>query len=252
MTIDFKTRVALWLANDRRCFFCTEPVSISNLDIDHIIPQKIDDKDLMTLKNETGLPDDFDIESIKNLVPTHHPCNNRKGKTVFNPQNIIYLLELWGRKQSKIEVEIQKFKKQASNDKVLKDIGIAVEKGDLSLIEIVGFLRDNVEYKVQPKNEPIIISFGINLIENGMESNVESCRRLETELIETLNEQIGSIFKETEGSQRTDETISMRFAFWNIDISVFEEMDITPWDILEIAPYSDIYDDDWREVFPEV
>ncbi len=70
-------------------------------------------------------------------------------------------------------------------------------------------------------------------------------------LSDEIKHKIPSVSVQTEASLRTGETLSMRIAFWNLNLNHIDDLKIEPWEILEISNYSEIYDDTWDETYPE-
>jgi hypothetical protein len=58
-----------------------------------------------------------------------------------------------------------------------------------------------------------------------------------------------SVSVRTEASARNGETLSLRVAFWNLDLDQLDQTNIEPWKILEVSPYSEVYDQDWDRIF---
>ncbi len=69
-------KVSIWRADGEKCFYCRIPVSYSDLQVDHIVPEKVPAEEL--LKLQPILPPSFDINSIPNWVTCHQGCNIRK------------------------------------------------------------------------------------------------------------------------------------------------------------------------------
>lgn len=127
-------RAAIWRAHDQRCIYCTELVTFSDLDIDHIIPHALLEKreELDRLKEEYGLPETFDIDAFTNLVPSHRHCNLQKlGKVLPRNRTLHFLSIAEGKalKAQKIEAEI---KHQIEQDNVTVLIQTALDAGLLS------------------------------------------------------------------------------------------------------------------------
>lgn len=75
---DYIDRYCVWAEHDVRCFWCEEPVLFRDVTVDHVIPSSTTAEDLVGMKREYGLPDEFQIESFENFVPAHVLCNIRK------------------------------------------------------------------------------------------------------------------------------------------------------------------------------
>jgi len=84
--IGLDLRHAIWLTHNRRCAYCTEPLSFAEVDVDHVIPEILNGKpELQKILAKLNLPTDFDIHSLLNFVPAHRRCNLAKASDVFNP-----------------------------------------------------------------------------------------------------------------------------------------------------------------------
>jgi len=251
---DIIIRTILWNGNNKRCFYCTELIDFNNLEIDHIIPQNTSEQELNKIRLELNLELEFELNSFDNLVPTHHNCNNRKSSKKFSESSLRYFLELWKDKIPSIVTSYQKLLQHSQNEKLLLQIGIAINKGQLNLNEIVSFVNNSCN-PPEKKLEPIIISLGVNIFGYMEEQNididyVQLCDNLETNLLEIFNEKSTLIYKQTE-SERNGETLSIRFAIWNIDLDKLNTFIPRPWEILEIASYSEVYNDSWKGFFDE-
>jgi 5-methylcytosine-specific restriction endonuclease McrA len=78
-------RAAIWEAHDKRCIYCGELISFTDLHIDHILPEELVDKhdELDRIKYEYDLESEFSINSYYNWVPAHSSCNLRKSNIKF-------------------------------------------------------------------------------------------------------------------------------------------------------------------------
>lgn len=70
-----------------RCYWCGNPNS--NLQIDHIIPQNLDESRFTEVKETLGLPDEFDVHALYNLAPACPSCNTTKSNSVFIEKPIV-------------------------------------------------------------------------------------------------------------------------------------------------------------------
>jgi HNH endonuclease len=80
------TRIGIWQAYSRRCAYCGDPIALGDLDIDHIVPEMLNDKkeELERAKANLGLQADFEVNSLGNLVPAHRRCNLAKSGRIFH------------------------------------------------------------------------------------------------------------------------------------------------------------------------
>ena len=127
-------RAAIWRAHDQRCVYCTELITFSDLDIDHIVPHSLLERreELDRLKEEYGLPQAFEVDGLTNLVPSHRHCNLQKLGNVLPKNRVLHFLsiaEAKALKAQRIEAEI---KRQIDQDKVTVLVQTALDSGLLS------------------------------------------------------------------------------------------------------------------------
>jgi predicted RNA-binding Zn-ribbon protein involved in translation (DUF1610 family) len=245
-----KIRVALWKANQQRCFYCSDPISYRDLEIDHLVPQKIQKKELENLCQRIALPMDFDPDALYNLVPAHHNCNNRKAGDLFTDKTLLFYLEIWAKKQKNVNCELQRFERSAAHDQHLIAIAKSVESGEITKQQIVQFVA-SIPRPANPKpSEPLVITFGANVSElteshklprEAGETYPIICDWLEKDLVFRLSGTLPVLFRQAEASERNGETLSVRIAFWNLDLDRLDQFDLSHWTILEIANFSELY-----------
>jgi len=77
------------------------------------------------------------------------------------------------------------------------------------------------------------------------------CDWLETRLLHDLTTRLATVVTATEASHRDGETLSVRVAAWHIDLEVLNSLDLPPWEVLELARYSEIYSQPWHDDFAQ-
>jgi len=249
--IDLITRAALWQSNSKCCFYCGEPILFHDLEIDHIIPESTDRSQLDSLVSSLKLGIDFVLDSLSNLVPTHHSCNARKSDKKFSESSLRYYLELWNSRQQDIKTRIASLRRQALNEKLLTLLASRINQGDLSIFETIAFFEKSLMDVPSRLHEPTVITFGINLSDTNGEPSPKHYDKLESDLLFCIRESIPSLSVMSEPSLRTGETISVRIAFWNLDLNKLDNLPIEPWMVTEIAKYCDIYEENWEDLFPK-
>lgn len=140
-------RAAIWQAHERRCIYCTELVPFADLDVDHIIPYNLKAKpeELEKLLNEYGLSNNFDLDGLLNLVPSHRHCNlQKKGQILLKSRALHFLSIAEGRydKARRIECEL---KEQALKDKFTVLLQVALDEGRISGKELSLFIAHYTE-----------------------------------------------------------------------------------------------------------
>jgi len=106
-------RRAIWAAHHHICAYCqTHTVENDRQEIDHIIPvQGLKAEERQLLYRELGLPEDYDLDSLDNLLPADRKCNQLKGS---NKRDIRFYLHFRGLAQDrrqqveKIEIDLKK------------------------------------------------------------------------------------------------------------------------------------------------
>jgi len=246
--LDLIHRVSLWQANGKRCFYCQEVVQFRELQIDHIIPRDTPPDQTSDLISRLGLGQGFTLDSLENLVPTHGNCNSRKSDTLYSESSLRFFLEAWRQKQAALYKEVERMNRQSSNESLLLSIATSIDNGEVSLTEVVAFLQEAITKGPTPAPEPTVVTFSMNLNENGISPSPETYDRLESSLKANLQRLIPGPFVTTEASFRTGETFSVRVGFWLFDMNRLQEFAAPGWEVTEIARYSDIYEGEAESV----
>ena len=137
-------RQAIHEAHERKCFYCGEIVYFSELQIDHIIPETLLDKedDYKALVKRLSLPNSFNINSYYNWVPTHSKCNNRKSGELFQDSAIIFYLDLARRKVAKVLSLVKKINKRLESDTLLTTISFALAENIIEFSDIQDVIKE--------------------------------------------------------------------------------------------------------------
>src|SRR5579859_1703924 len=132
-------RIALWTAHSKRCAYCGDPIHLRDLEVDHILPESLGNlpHKLARLKEELGLPLEFNLNSVRNFLPSHTYCNSRKSNRVFDPSRVRFFLEIAEGRLDAVSGLIPALELQASKESLLGAVQAAFESGDLDLAELV-------------------------------------------------------------------------------------------------------------------
>jgi hypothetical protein len=86
-------RYAVFTVHGEKCYLCHRPVNLRTMEVDHLIPECLNDNPahLAAVLAALGRPPDFDVNSYDNWMPACGPCNNEKRDTVFEPSPIVQL-----------------------------------------------------------------------------------------------------------------------------------------------------------------
>jgi hypothetical protein len=97
-------RQAIWLAYGRKCFYCRDPLAWDDLQIDHVVPERLaeSDEQRRALFRDLAIPDDWDLQADANLVASCSRCNSDKLALVPSPNQMMILLAQAGAKASRV------------------------------------------------------------------------------------------------------------------------------------------------------
>ncbi|WP_375773125.1 hypothetical protein NR798_20285 [Archangium gephyra] len=252
-------RMALWRANGFKCWYCDQLIDYFDLQVDHIIAETTPAKRVEELITKLGLPSNFTLNSTLNLVPAHHRCNRKKSDIELPEQSLRHYFDLWRTKQPAVQKERERLEKQTANGKLLSLLASRIATGQLMLGEVLNAIQSSKPpHTKSSSSEPLVVCFSINVMEL-LESNTlpndapneypPLCDWLEKNLSDKVRTEITSPCVQTEPSGRNGETLSVRMAFWNLDVTALEKASLGDWQVLEVMPFSEIYEDGWDELF---
>jgi hypothetical protein len=137
-------RLAIWMAHTKRCAYCGDPIQLRDLEIDHILPESLenDPEKLERLITEYGLSTQFGINSALNFLPSHCLCNSRKTNRIFNQSNTRYFLEIAKGKLDVVERLISALELQVTKERILGAVKAGIESGKLEMDDITHVAYD--------------------------------------------------------------------------------------------------------------
>lgn len=102
-------RYAIWIAHNKKCVYTGNLIlNFSDLEIDHIIPKSLSKKEYV----KNGLPKNYNINSLDNLLPTTRKPNSfLKRNTPFEPSAQLFFREIAKKAIPKVKKEQLKFRK---------------------------------------------------------------------------------------------------------------------------------------------
>jgi hypothetical protein len=147
-------RYAVFTVHRERCWFCREPVSLAEMEVDHVIPESLDGTELLgAVLAEMGLPPDFGINAYANWRPTHRACNRMKSDRTFKPSPLIQAcLEEGIAKAPRVAEVAQSFVSDRKIDNALHQLMAAKEKGALSERQRATLSRMVLEFHDQARD----------------------------------------------------------------------------------------------------
>lgn len=155
-------RAALYLEYEGKCFYEGLPLRFKNMHIDHIIPESIDNQALCGIITELGLSEDFNINSLYNLVPCSPNVNQVKNKNQYPIKFLGHCIyDGTSKKVEGVKKRIEQLSKEYKSDKELAKL-IA----RLNLI-VFGDKKDFEDvYNALSKEKPFDIKREINKYTN--------------------------------------------------------------------------------------
>jgi len=131
-------RAAIWRAHGRRCIYCTDLVTFADLDVDHIVPSHLKSQpdELSKLLDEYGLTNNFDLDGLLNLVPSHRRCNLQKKGLVLPKSRALHFLSIAEDRHNKARKIERELKEQTLKDKVTVILQVALDEGRISREEL--------------------------------------------------------------------------------------------------------------------
>src|SRR5260221_1577798 len=75
-------RFALYLVGGERCIWCEQPITYSQMEVDHLIPKSLEADEMAAALALHGLPPDYDLESLENLACSCDRCNGHKSARI--------------------------------------------------------------------------------------------------------------------------------------------------------------------------
>ena len=138
-------RYAIFTVHRERCWLCDEPLFLSEMEVDHIIPESIEPPALKSAVLEFGLPAAFSVNSFENWMPAHRKCNQLKRGSVFRPSPLIQnRLEVAAQRATRARDLLSAYITKGNIDKALQQLLVAKENDQLTedhregLISLVG------------------------------------------------------------------------------------------------------------------
>lgn len=270
-------REALWLAWDKKCFYCRQLLKFKQMTIDHVVPEWLEyhpeeyNKFLQECPVTTIFPN-FEINDYCNWVPAHGAgCNFDKGEDIFPPEFIILCLHRIKKNLPKVIEELEKLKISKKTSRTLADLETHIEKGivsekeaidsstkKLSEIEIIDMVQD-LSFE-RHMDEPVVVNFGLSLNDVANTRNIEIthpvayiCDTLEKELTEHLRSLLSCRFYYLEESFRDGEVLGVRLVFPDITLQDLDKLNLSKFSLpcwkFTVSHFYEIYRMRYSETF---
>jgi len=148
-------RRAIWEVWDKKSAYTGEPVTWTQLHVDHVIP--IAKPEVLYALQAKGLvPTEFDIAGFENLLPSANFQNQGKSAKLMQESALLYYLELARQKKPKIIDRLAARLKSNDEIKTYLSLKAASEKNDVSPEEMVAVFAHQFDGTVTLRITPEI------------------------------------------------------------------------------------------------
>lgn len=163
-------RYAVFTVHHERCWLCETPISLAEVQVDHIIPESlVGTPEGTNALKLLGLPSGFDLNSFENWVPAHARCNRIKADTIFHPTPLIQArLQIAEKRAPKARELVAKYASDRRIDRAIHELLIAGERGLLGeaqkkLIATVAVIHDE-NRDPEERGKPLMIAPWLTLV----------------------------------------------------------------------------------------
>lgn len=134
-------RAAIWEVHNKRCSYTGDLIAFSDLEIDHVVPITISTAELDRLKCEKIIGNDFDLNSLDNLLPTRRFQNGSKSARVRANNVLVHFLDIAKQHSCKVQ---ERLSKSIENQKLLSaylQIRAQADRNSLDVEDVVDIYR---------------------------------------------------------------------------------------------------------------
>lgn len=123
-------RRAFFEAYDARCFYCAQPLTYKESELDHLVPLSLEDTDQKwTVFEKLGLPTSYDLRGDQNIVVACSQCNSEKRALLLNPNRMAIMLAKAESRVAAVQQLREKYSRVVTSDKLVLALIAAYEKG---------------------------------------------------------------------------------------------------------------------------
>ena len=140
-------RYGVWVAHDRTCQLCFQPVEYADLEIDHYFPEHLEDAPevFAEVRAEFALPDHFGLNSFSNWVPAHRHHNRTKGMEIpsWSPNQETLVRRNLVRAPAAAQAA-ERFRTDLARGRILSQVLDAIESRALTLRDLIDLVDEVV------------------------------------------------------------------------------------------------------------
>lgn len=138
-------RLALYDAWKARCYRCSCPIDLIDVQIDHIVAESTSDACIAELQAAGDLPADFDLNSCENLAPICGRCDREKAGRLLGTLRRGFVLEQARQVAPKVQRRVASFRRTIELEAHLLGVAHASFKDATSRAQV----REHGEFVVQ-------------------------------------------------------------------------------------------------------
>lgn len=160
--MDHLLRVAIWEAHGRRCAYTGDPIRFTDLEIDHVVPQRLRQRpeELRQTLHALKLPPDFDLDGIENLLPSSGRANRQKGGSPTDLRTA-HALELARGKTRQIEQIRSRLEQEDQVALARLQLSMAIEQGGIRYSELQSLISElETNPSIVQLSHPIVFADG--------------------------------------------------------------------------------------------
>jgi hypothetical protein len=233
-------RLGIWKSDNQKCLYCGLPLHLDDVQIDHIVRESVQPSFLAEVRQHLS---EFGLNEPGNWATCHQGCNRRKGMIDFDLSSTLFYLNIARHRADEATRLIREFERRQANDKLLEQVALALDSGQLAAMELVRVIENLCP---QPNREdPWILAFGVNYYDplpaEAPDGDPELADWLKEAFVKAVSAS-GASFEFVD-DERSGETMSLRSAFWSFDIGKIMAALDPCWDLLAAQKYSEVFPD---------
>lgn len=153
-------RAAIWQAHGRRCAYTGEYVSLTDVEIDHVIPIATTQEEFNKLVSSGVIPRDFDLNGLPNLLPTTSFQNSRKRARLRTQTNLRHFLEVAEQYRPAVEAYLRASLDEGRSLNSYLQLKAQAERNNLEIEDIIDINRQQAEGLTRIRHIPELADTG--------------------------------------------------------------------------------------------
>lgn len=136
--MDAVLREALWTAHSRKCAYTGRLLDLRDMQVDHVLPEKLtgEPDKLQKILAALGLPSDFDLSEIPNLLPSAQGVNIQKADSVDALGPTAWFLKLAETRAPKVRENVEAINRRLESGKTFILVQQLLESGKVTIQDL--------------------------------------------------------------------------------------------------------------------